>query len=178
MKKGNLLFLWLFCDLCVLICVFVVNSLSLISNDEFSDLEFGSAEIYQKSMSDSSSFEVAHQLRDMSIRNALTGFQFGDQLILDEKIGEKTSDQCAVFVEYTQWMLLYEFYAQFGESMSQGILVHLFQMPVSQVDMDVIARLPDHIAKTQYLIIAHQLSSIHNPPLPLCDFCVPFVILW
>src|SRR5687768_11443616 len=49
--------------------------------------------------------------------------------------------------------------------------VYFFQMPVSKIDMDVIARLPDHIAQFQYLIIAHQLSAIHNPSLPICGFC-------
>src|SRR5262245_23377976 len=74
-------------------------------------------------------------------------------------------------------MLLYDFYAQFDEAMGKGVLVNLFQMPVPKVGMDVIARLPDHVAQGQYPIVAHQLRYFHKSPLPLCDFCGSFCAL-
>src|SRR5262245_12563584 len=138
------------------------------SVDEFSDLEFGRAEIDQKTVPDSRRFEVAKKLRGVLIRQASTGFQFSDQLILDKKIGEKTSDQCAVLIEYLQRMLLYDLNALFDETVSKGVFVNFFQMPASKVDMDVIASLPNHFAKTQYLLIAQQFFAIHSPPSILC----------
>jgi hypothetical protein len=125
------------------------------SVDEFSDLKSGRAEIDQQALPDASCFEVAQRLGTILIRETLAGFQFGDQLVLNEQIGEKTSKQYAVLIEHLQWTLLRDLEALFAETVGHGILVHFFQMPAAEVDMKIIACLPDHVTETQDLLIAY-----------------------
>ncbi len=83
------------------------------------------------------------------------GLQFDNQLTLDKEIGKELTEQGAIFVKHSQWMLLFDADAPFPKPMDEGIFVDLLEMAMSVITMDRERDFADGSTMLEDLVVVH-----------------------
>lgn len=82
----------------------------------------------------------------MLISQRSTGFQFDNQAILHDKIGEVVAQHGSICIGDLKRLLLFDLQSRLAEPVCKPVLIDLFQVAVAQVDMQAKRSLPDPIA--------------------------------
>ncbi len=64
-------------------------------------------------------------------------------MIFNKDVGKVVSNNGTIFIMNFDSNLLLDFQSLFAEAMSQCILINLFQMSISMINVDIISCLPD-----------------------------------
>lgn len=91
--------------------------------------------------------EVAEKLGDVFVRNGLGGFEFDDEFVIDEKIGEEVSEDRSVAVGHLDWMLLLNLDSQPTDAVAHAVFIDFFKMSVAEPLMKVIRLFTDAVAE-------------------------------
>ena len=81
----------------------------------------------------------------MFIRDRAGGFQFHDEAILNDQVGEVLTQDGSVLVINGQGVLKFHLKAKFLKAMKQGSLIDLLQMPRTVIVVDGISCFADDI---------------------------------
>jgi hypothetical protein len=114
-----------------------------MAHQVFFDVENRGAEIDEQASLYASGSEIPEQLGHMFVHDVSDGLQLHNELAVDEEIGGKLAQQGAVLIKNIQWVLLDDLHALLSQSVRQGVLVDLLEMPVPVVAMDGETRFAD-----------------------------------
>ena len=78
--------------------------------------------------------------------DGLDRFEFHDQVLFNQKVGEEFPEQSAVLVADVDWILLLDGQAKLAQTMRQSVFIDLFEVAMPQVAMDGETCFPDDIA--------------------------------
>jgi hypothetical protein len=115
----------------------------------FAHFENGGAEIDQQAVFDAGGAEVAEELGDVFVVEGADGFEFDDELLLNEEVGEEFTEQSAVFGEDVERMLLNREESLFAEAMRETVFVDFFGVPVTEVAVEGEAGFADLVAELE-----------------------------
>ena len=103
------------------------------------------------------------------LANKRTGrLQLQYQLSVDNQVGKILSKQIPVFIPDLKPLLRLDLVSGFFQSVSQAILVNLFKIAVTQIDMNAIGDLPDIFQQLFYFL--HFSTSTRLIYLRACYF--------
>ena len=121
---------------------------------EFADFEFVRAEVDQEAVLQARGLQLTQNLRFVVVRQGFDRFQIYDEFTLHQQVGKVIANERAILIIDLDGMLLFDIQARLAETVCQGVLVHLFQMPVPMVNVNVVGRLPH--------LVAQRLDVLHT----------------
>ena len=89
--------------------------------------------------------QIAKNLRGVFVGQRLTGFEFDDQPVVNKQISKIVTQHSSILIPYLKLALLFYLKASLPQPMGQPILIHLLQMPVPKVRVQIKRYLPDPI---------------------------------
>ena len=90
--------------------------------------------------------KITEQLRYMFFHYMARGLKLHDQLVLNEEIGMKITQQGSIFVQNLKRMLLFDIQYLLPQSVRQGVFINLFYMTTPMIPMNRKARFSDYVA--------------------------------
>lgn len=102
--------------------------------------------------------EVAEDLSDVFVCDRANGFEFYNDPVVDDEVGHQITEKTSVFIVDFDRVLLFDLETFLTQSIPQGVLIDLLEMPVLQIGMSFKARLANRIH--QFLRFrVHQLGA-------------------
>ena len=97
-------------------------------------------------------FEVAQDLGRVFVGQGLGGLQFHDQDAFDQQVGHIIANERAILVIDLDRMLRLDLRSGLAQPVDEGVFVHLFEVPVPVIDVNVISRLP-HLGAQRFEVL-------------------------
>jgi hypothetical protein len=120
-----------------------------IAKGVFLNLENGRAEIDEQPVFEARGSEISEELGDVFVDQGFDGFEFDDQRILNEEIGEVFAENRAVFIEDVESVLLHDIQALFAKAMGESVFVNFLIVAVTMIFLKGKGRLSQLITKNE-----------------------------
>jgi len=120
-----------------------------IAERVFFNLENGCSEIDEQAVFAPRRSKIAQELGYMFIDEGFDGFEFDDERVLDEEIGEVFAENRSVFIEDVQRVLLHNLETLFAKTVDESVLVNFFVVAVTMIFLKGKGGFPHLIAKNE-----------------------------
>ena len=115
----------------------------LLRVDSLDDFKFWRAEVDEQSVFKAGRAQVVDQLRDVDWGELVAVLQLDDEAVPDDEVGLVSADDETVLVRDGERNLGLDEDAFLFKPMFESVLVDLFEIPCSKVEMQCVGRLPD-----------------------------------
>ena len=89
--------------------------------------------------------QISQNLGRMFSSKRFASLEVNNQTALDKQVGIVISQNCSVFIQNLERMLLLNLQSGLSQPVSQSILIYFFQVTMTKIDMQVKSNLPDLI---------------------------------
>ena len=115
------------------------------AEDVFLKLNAGRTEVDEHSVFDARGSKVAKDLGGVLIDERPDGFEFNDELMINDKVGQELTQRAAVLVVNGDGNLLLDREAFFPQAVAQGVFVDFLIMTVTEEGMGFEGRLTNDV---------------------------------
>ncbi len=142
-----------------------VVRLVLVSKDEFADFDLGGAEVDQHGVFSAGGAEVAEDLGGVVVVEGAAGFEFDDEIVVYDEVGEELAEEAAVLVVDVDGDLLVDLLTKFSKAVAEGVFVYLFVVSVAEETVGVEGGLADDVGELSGVLFGHETFCV------FCAFC-------
>ncbi len=103
-------------------------------------------------MLDSGGSKIAEKLTDVFVGERANRFDFNNDSLIDEEVGEEAPQQSAVLVEDVEGVLLNGNVVLFRQAMSESIFIYFFDVAVAKMAMERECGFADLVTELEYRI--------------------------
>jgi hypothetical protein len=133
-----------------------VRSMQSLRHGKFANLELRRTKIDDGSMFETRRPQVAERLGDMLISYGFGSLDFENEPSLQDNVCDVFTDDGAIFVVYSQRLLLLDIQTPLPQTMDQSVLVHFLQVAGAVIAMDGVAGFANDVRQLEYAVF-------HNP---------------
>lgn len=106
--------------------------------------------------------KVAEQLGYVFVGQSFDSFQFHNEAIFDEQIGEILAENRAVLIAHRERVLLNDFQASFPQTVGETVLINFFKMPVPVITVERESGFTDEVTQGEDFFFSFHFAFFVN----------------